>query len=258
MKHKKETPEAKARHKLIREAFSPLGESIAESMADELEVKGGLLTPRKSYIKHKTDEITQSIDAELLKREQRMKKAGEIIKGKLSSLAPAEKERVERELRHSAESITSLLTPSENSEGMTEDKTMQSILGISNETLLWIYSIGYELSLAKHHEEALCIFQTLTTLNPLVADYFVAEGLAERALHHNKEALNSFAMASLMNPNQAISRYNSAELYLEQHQAEDASLELEVLEEIIAAGNLTDLKPAAESLRSRIQFSKAS
>ena len=258
MKHKKETPESKARHKLISDAFSPLGESIAESMADELEVKGGLLTPRKSYIKHKTEEMTQAIDAELLKREKRMKKAGEIIKEKLSSLAPTERERVEKEMGHSAKSITSLLTPSENSEEMAEDKTMQSILGLSNETLLWIYSIGYELSLIKHHEEALCMFQMLTTLNPLVADYFVAEGLEERALHHNKEALNSFAMASLTNPDLAISRCHSVDLYLKLHQVEDASLELEVLEELIAAGNLTDLRSVAESFRSRIQISHAS
>ena len=121
-----------------------------------------------------------------------------------------------------------------------------------------IYTIGYNLSLENKHEDALCLFQMLTTLNPLVSDYFIAQGLSERSLQQNNEALQSFAMAAIMNPNQPISRYNSAELYLELHQVKDAKLELEVLEEIITVNKLTDLQPALESLRSKIQQSKPS
>lgn len=251
---------ATTRSKVIKQAFSPFGEAIAKSLADELEVKGGLLLPKNTYIEQKKEELIQKIDAEILKRENRMDRAGKLLKEKLESLSSLEKEKIEKELGHSLEIIVSMLKPSpkeKENASLKEEDTFQSILGLSDDTLLWIYTLGYQLSLEHKYEEALSIFQMLTTLNPLVSDYFIAQGLSERSLQYNTEALYSFAMASIMNPLSPVARYNSSEIYLELHQLDDAQLELDALEELVITGKLTDLQPAVESIRSRIQLKKA-
>ena len=249
------------RSKIIKEAFTPFGKDLATSMAEELEVKGGLLLEKNTYIKQKTKEFIETIDKEILKREQNMDRAGKLLKEKLALLPSLEKTKIEEELGHSAEIVISFLKDIQDKKEPTltnKEETFQSLLGLSNETLLWIYTIGYNFSLENKHEEALAIFQMLTSLNPLVSDYFVAQGLSERSLKSNQEALYSFAMASILNPEQPISRYNAAEIYLETGQVEDAKLELEALEKIIETNSLIPLKPAAESLRGKIQGSHPS
>ena len=153
--------------------------------------------------------------------------------------------------------LTALITPSKEHPSRAKSKdTFQSILGLSNEMLLWIYGVGHQLHIEKKHEKALIIFNLLVTLNPLVADYFVAKGLTERSLEKNTEALYSFAMASMMNPHHPVARYNAAEIYLQNHKQEDARLEFEVLEEIVRTGKHEQFRPAVEAMRGKVVFIK--
>ena len=107
---------ADTRSQIIEKAFSPFGEAIANSLADELEVKGGLLLPKNAYIKQKKEEVVRAIDAEILKREKRMHRAGELLKEKLDTLPPLKKEKIEKEIGHSLDAVISLITPSKEKE----------------------------------------------------------------------------------------------------------------------------------------------
>lgn len=240
---------------IIRLGFTPLGESIAQSMVDELEVKGGLLGSKPAYIEQKKKEILDDVEDEFLKLEEYLARGGTIIGEKLKLLPVVEQKKIGKELEKMAKAVDSFLTipPKELS---SKEEVLQVKMGLSNETLLWIYSIGYQLSTENNYEDALPIFKVLTTLNPLVVDYFIAQGLSERALQYNEEALYSFAMAILLNPNHLLARYNSAEIYLNLHQTADAEAELEVLEDIVRTENLTDFKPMIGALRSKITLSK--
>ncbi|MBM3198478.1 MAG: hypothetical protein FJZ58_04395 [Chlamydiae bacterium] len=228
-------------------------------MAEELEVKGGLLGSKEAYIEKKAQEITEGMDTVLAHKEKQAERAKALLHDHFHHL-PKEKQReYSREVERAIKEMTSWFKVSANEHVKgREGDTFQSILGLSDELLLWIYSVGHRLSTEKRHEDALAIFRLLTMLNPLVADYYVAQGITERALGQSHEALYSFALASLVNPHHPIARYNSAEIYLESHKGEDARIEFEVLEEIIHTGKYAHLKGSVEALRNKLHYKKAS
>lgn len=246
------------RSMFVEKAFSSLCEIIAKEHAEELEVKGALLCAKEALIKQKKEETSNALNSAFIKSEEQLKRAGAILKEALKVLPPVEREKIEKEMGHSVDVMLSFLAFSKEKETlfMKENDTFQSVLGLSNETLLWIYSVGHGLSLEDKNEEALSVFQTLTLLNPLIDDYYIAQGLVERALQSNEPALYSFAMCTLINPNHLVARYNSTEIYLDLNEVNEAVLEFEILEKLVNAQNLVDLKPEVDSLRSRILLAK--
>lgn len=237
----------------LEKALLPLGNLIAEQMAEELEMKGGLLQPKQSYIQHHAEQLVQKVQSELEKREKNMQLATKLLQERLPILPEVERKQIETEMRLAGEKLQKGI----ESELKPED-TLQSILGISNPTMLWMYRAGRELFQEGKKEEAFAIYQMITTINPLVADYWVAQGLVLRSLQEETEALYAFSLASLLNPEQPVARYHSAELYLLQQQLADAEKELQALERIIDSHKRVDLQPATQALKTKIQLAKAS
>jgi tetratricopeptide (TPR) repeat protein len=139
-----------------------------------------------------------------------------------------------------------------------QEKTFQELLGLSDKTMLWLYGVGYQCFEHHQKEEAIAIFQMLTLLNPLICDYWIALGITQRGLEEDSDALNSFEMASMMDAKNPIPRYNSIEIHLKQKHTEEAKKEFHLLEEIVKNQHRDDLRPALDSVRSKLQLSNAS
>ncbi len=245
---------------LRRRAYAPLAELLAIQKADELEARKGLLVPKDQYIKDHIPSIEEELNTHFTKLEQRFKKAGHLLQKALHLLSPAEKAPYEKDLLHGLNIIQLLGTnPSaiENKMTLFTANTYQEFLGISNETLLWIYSIGHTFIEEKKGQEAYAIFHMLISFNSLISDYWIALGFAQNLLKEDLDALNSFSMASLLNPESPISRYQSAKIYLHLNQYDDALAEIEALEEIIKSLNLDQLKASTQTIKNQILMQKS-
>lgn len=241
---------------VVKEALMPFGKMLAEEMAAELEVKGGLLQPKGAYIEQRAEEIVDKIQSEMKKKQENLARATQILHERLSQLSAVERKGIEQEMGRAADLMKDLLV--DGKPDMKPTDTFQSLLHLSNETLLWIYKIGHDCSQKEEKQDAVALFQLLTVLNPLVADYWVAYGICLRAIHQEMEALYAFSIATFMNPEQPSARYNAAEIFLDQKQTQEATAELEALEKIIQIHGRADLQPAAQQLKQKIQLSKAS
>ncbi len=238
------------------DVFSSLAELLAEMQADELEVKHGLLVPRNQYIEEKIGSIKQELEGHYAKILRSMSSIAVILKKELELLPQIVKEHHAKELSFAMQRlIVCKKNPEElaKEEKVLEANTWQDFFNLSDETLLWIYKIGYRYHEERKTEEARALFQLLVMLNSQVSDYWVALGFTERQLSLESVALTSFAMAIILNPENPIPRYQSAELYFHLGQFEDALLELDVLSEIIAKEKLDFLKSDVELLRSKVK-----
>ncbi len=96
----------------------------------------------------------------------------------------------------------------------------------------------------------------LTALNPLIVDYFVAQGLAESQLGKKQEALLSLSFASLIQPVHLLARFHAADIYLDLGFIDDAKSEFSVLETSLQSSECpTEMKFAIDSLRNKINKS---
>ncbi|MES2199632.1 MAG: hypothetical protein V4489_05655 [Chlamydiota bacterium] len=224
--------------------FSELAELVAESQADELEVKHKLPMAREEYIKQKTLSLIADLEKEHKKTLKSMEEARKILLADLENLPEVERE------HHAKELLIAMDRLSRNveMEQVTAATSWQKFLGLSNETLIWIYKLGFQFFEHKDNEKALSLFLMLAMLNPLVSDYWIALGFAQKGLSLEAAAINSFSSASFLNSDNPTPIYQSAEIYLHLGEFDKALLELEALAEIIERQKLDALKPQFELL----------
>ncbi len=253
MKHKSPPTDT---YLAISSLFGPLADIYAKQKVDELKTKKGghLFEPENSCLEKEKKVFLSECDKYFSSEETLYQKAYQIVKEKLVLLSPLEQKRVKTEMANNANLDTVFLEKLQNKDivGMVN----ASETNFSKETHLWLYGIGCELFQTKHYNDAKAIFFFLTKLDGLYPDYWIGLGLSKRNLHEKEEALNSFAIASILDPEHPTARYNSAELYLEMNEPDDALLEYEVLAEIIEKKKLLELKPSLEALKNRISFTK--
>ncbi len=224
--------------------FRKVAVAVAEAKADELEVKQGLPMNREEYIKIEAKAIQESMFFEYEKLCDHMEKSSAVLEEALQKLPPVEKEK----MRDDLVSAWSKLGTIDEDSALQKD-SLQAFLGLSNQVLLWIYQVAHNSFKENRHEEAQDLFFILVLLNPMVRDYWVALGYAYQARDLQERALESFSLASLLDPEHAVSRYQSAKIYLSQGEFHDALAELEVLEEIIHKQHLDFLRPHFETLQ---------
>ncbi len=228
----------------INSTFTELAKLIAESQADELEQKQQLPMPRDSYIKQKMTALIFEFEQENKKLLHYMEKARQILVENINFLPLIEQE------HHAKELLTAMikLNDSIEIEQVITAGSWQNFLGFTNETIFWIYSLGYKFFEEKNYEDALSLFLMLTLLNPTVSDNWIALGFAQKNLSLETQALYSLSIASMVNPNNPTSRYQSAEIYLHLNDFDKALIELEALSKIINNQKLDSLKPELESM----------
>ncbi|MES2198895.1 MAG: tetratricopeptide repeat protein [Chlamydiota bacterium] len=240
----------------LSDEFARIAEFLANAQADELEIKKGLMTPRSKYVEEKSASIKQEMEEQYAKMLRRMSSVGVILEQELNQLPQIEKDHHMGEISFAMKRLLQCkASPDELAKEtkLLEANIWQDFLAFSDETLLWIYKIGYRYSEEKKSEEAKALFQLLVMLNPQVSDYWVALGFVERQLSEETEALDAFSMASILNPENPVSRYQSAEIYLQRGELEDALVELDVLAEIIEKSKLDSLRSELEQLRSKVR-----
>ena len=215
-------------------------------------VTHGAFFPKDEYIKEKTAKILLQLSEHFQNTEEIFKLSFRLLYEELSSLP--EKERITQEFSHALEMI-GLLTNLEELAKHTEllpANTYQEFLGISNETLLWMYKVGHKFYEEKNFDNASAIFRLVVQLNPLVYDYWTAFAFAQLNQNKPEDALHSFASAIYIDPEGPVARYQSSKIYLSLGKTEDALIELEVLENIANTNNRESLKPLIEELKAQI------
>lgn len=235
----------------IDSLFLPLAELLANTQADELQVKNQLSTPKENYIADKTASILQALQEQSKKMLCSMEMINAILKEELNHLPNFEKENLTKEFAIASEKLDQIKTHKEKivrDPKSLSSNTWQSFLGLSEPTLLWLYQVGRYHYEQKCLEEAKTLFHLLIMLNSLDHTHWIGLGFTQKSLLELQEALDSFAMAIILNPKNPIARYQSAKLYLQLGQFEDALIELEILSEIIQKEKLDFLKSDVEVL----------
>jgi hypothetical protein len=234
--------------------FTTLANAYAEQKMTELKIKGGLLEPEDTYLEKEKTALLNDLDKHLSQEEKLYEEASHIIKEQLSQLPNIEKGRINKEIANNSHLFTDFLKKIDGRN--LEEISKATQMHFSEETYKWIYDIGYKAFQAANYKNAKAVFFFLTKVNSSCADYWVGLGISQRNLNEKEEALNSFSIASLLNPEHPSSRYNSSELYLELGQTQDALLEYEVLAEIIETQKLNDLKLTLKELKNKIHSTK--
>jgi|GEM_PF-3567100 len=225
---------------------------LAGSMADDLAVRQKLFVPRETYVKQKRTEYIDLLINQNLETEKMFTRLSVILKSEMESLPAEQKKTYLAEFTQSFGLLTSIKRNPEflpDRLDLLAKKTVQDLLSFSPALMKWIYDVGYRFFKNDQNEDASLIFSFLVFLNGLVPDYRIALGFAQLRLQKNLEALSSFSVASLLNPNLPATRYNSAKIYLEMNQPNDALAELDALQDIIVSQNLRTLQPALDELK---------
>lgn len=239
----------------ISKIFGSQADIYAEDEMHKVKMKTGRLAEEESsFLQRKKTDFLNTMDEWAFSIENLYEKAYEILKERLATLPPVEKERIEKEIVNKANLGVLFLEKAKEKDVKGMIEALQA--PFSKETQLLLYQIADEFFQAKNYENAQAVFFLLTQIDSLSPSYFIGLALAQRNLHKIEEALYSFAAASLLDPEHPIPRYNAAELYLELKQPEDALIECNVLSEVIEKKGLTHLRPALDALKSCISMSK--
>ncbi len=81
---------------------------------------------------------------------------------------------------------------------LSEGKTAQEVLEISNDTMMKFYSAAYYLFENRHYDDAANAFFFLVTLNPHGYDYWVGLGMAEQLKGDFEAAIDAYEMAAML------------------------------------------------------------
>lgn len=130
-------------------------------------------------------------------------------------------------------------------EGMTPKETM----GVSNSYLENIYAQAYRLYNTGKYIEATHLFRILIMLNPMEPKYILGLAACFHMLKEYKNAIESYTMCSVMDPQNPIPHYHSSDCYIQMKDYLSAMLCLEL------AIDRTKDKPEYAKMKERSQMS---
>lgn len=114
-------------------------------------------------------------------------------------------------------------------------KTIQEMIGFSQQTMHKFYSAACRLFEKQKYEEASDAFIFLTTMNPFVHSYWLGLGMSEHMIEAYSEALLAYNMAIVVDKTNPISYYHAASCHRALNDVEKALISLN--HSIHAAGN---------------------
>lgn len=140
---------------------------------------------------------------------------------------------------------------------LTENTTIQSVLGISDYVLHCFYTVGYHLLEDKQYKLASNIFLMLSVLNPLVKDHWMALGMAEHEEKQYERALNAYAMACILDFQNPLPHFAAVNCYVALEDFDNADAELSLAQECIKnTDNPTEWAAYFESIDSELKRNK--
>lgn len=98
----------------------------------------------------------------------------------------------------------------------------------STEDCKLLYSLGFSLYQSKDYSQAALIFQKLVQNKPLVEKHWSALGATLQMDGEYERALKCWAMAALLDPEQAEPHYYAAQCYLSLGNQEEAKFALDI------------------------------
>lgn len=194
-----------------------------------------LATPLKSAAAIKQDHRQQL--TEFFKFQQQrdfIEHAQELITDHMPVFVPAfEFKKIKEELDNSPTHFAQFI---ETNKDKTFNRPIlwQEMLGLSNETLLHIFSLGQDLVQKGKFQDALALFTFLTFLAPHVSSYWTLEGICLQKLNSHAEAIAAFAVAKQLDPTDPLPIACSVECYHFQNEKNLAQEEIELLEKVIS------------------------
>lgn len=199
------------------ELLKPLMTAIEEQYFEHLKAEKlskGALSSNSQHLRNRAKKEVEEFKNDLIGREelQYVEKGFDTVLHELPKLpnhASILKNLQEagRSFIHNQEEIT-------ESQTINFYDTLQEMFGISKETYDGFYRIGSDYFNNKKDEEALGVFSLLTNLNPFVFEPWLGQGICWQKKKNHREALRSFAMASLVNSKHPAPYLHTVDIYL--------------------------------------------
>lgn len=130
--------------------------------------------------------------------------------------------------------------------------SVADLLGFSFETTKSFYEIGALLYEEKKYEEACCVFQFLSLVQPNTFEIWFSLGLCHQQLKDWFSAVYCYSLASVMNPQQIDPYIFGAECFLAGNDRQNARGSLEVARKFLTDDNREIYMPIIEKLMKRI------
>jgi len=211
--------------------------AIAEDLLHEDSYYEYLATPLKSAKLMKMQEKQELVEFLQFKPlHSNLQGAEELIRSTLSGLvSDVEYQRVIVELNdavsHYFEKIDSL---QQEESGLSESAiSQQNLFGISDDTLMHVYTLMTDFVKKNEFEKAISLLIFLEVLAPYVSSYWVAHGVCLQALQKDSEALQVFEVAKLIDPGDPEAYFYSIECYKALHEKDRAKDEIAALMEVV-------------------------
>lgn len=218
---------------LINDRINELIESQVNSLMQDDSYYQALATPLKPASLVKKEHHKQLEDFfKLNELRKQFEEAPNIILQLLPDLVdPIEFNRVKDELDKSGENF---ITYMESMGDQSSEKPIlfQEMFGLSDDTLLDIYSLGVDLVKKEDYDRANTLFVFLSTLSPHVTNYWIAHGLCLQSLNRHIEAIDIFTAAKVLDPSDPAPSAHTIDSYLALRENDKAKLELDTLKEI--------------------------
>src|SRR5581483_249883 len=138
-------------------------------------------------------------------------------------------------------------------EGLGQEKSLQEMCGMSDETLKRFYKAAKYLYEHKEYEHAMAVFGILNLLNPKKPIFLLSIGHSAYFLHQYEAALNAYAICSMKHPLEYSCHLYSCKCYEEMNQIDLAINALDLALIVIADNpELNALKQEIASEQKRL------
>lgn len=160
---------------------------------------------------------------------------------------------MEEEFQIPEEAMERLRDPEVIKTYIAEGKTFQEILGYGDQVMEKFYQGASKLFEKQLYDQASDAFVFLTTLNPYVANFWLALGMAEQAREEFSAALVAYGMAGVNDPTNPLSLWHSAHCYylMGEHKASSDML-TRLLDQCDTEGENAALADKARALLNRL------
>lgn len=214
------------------------------------------LVPASVWLKHKREELTNLICGRDL--QLRFRRAFMLLENDCKGFAtPIEMHRISEEFREGVRRLIKALSdiPAAQPEPAVPISFAQ-VLGLSDETIEFIYQCGHRHYQGNEVAEAADIFHLLACLDFRRYNVWIAQGAAEQTLGRLEAAVKAYAMAMLANPKAPLPYLHSAECYLALGgQSQEARVCLESAWQCVLEQNDDEaqlVRQAVEELRAKV------
>lgn len=145
-------------------------------------------------------------------------------------LSPVEQEKIQAEWEAAVDKFV-VLSQEPPKEGAASQ--VAELIGISESTLMHFYGVGIRLFESRRFAEAEAVFSVITILDFRYHNVWLSLGLCQQQNGHFEEALNAFAMATMMNINAPLPYIHSAECSIVLGNKEEAREYLHLAEDAL-------------------------